>query len=719
MRRSPFKALLAALFVALSILSTEASAQTAGQDIKAYRDFLLRMGFEDFSKEMKESLRTKNFLSEEISEEVLRFQAPRYRIYNDAREIAAQLLADMHGEKSNDQKRRRLAELAAKLLATLPLTPPETFPAEIANAPEEEKEAKKLKHAIEVTRQSIQTQTEIILADIIAARFDRARVLEVQQKLAASGDQALTADERIRYEELKQIQKSVARLVQLMYLDAEMGRFSVAALGKALVLGITRHARLEPAKGSQLVAHLKQELEKNGLFYENYVGTELKVRARNGQVETITIENGDIVMERSIGPEANQITSAARPGGIRNFFRAARIALMGSVVGVFVIPGEDARGEDLSTWKRLILTIRRRIADMDVFRRGVSHVGVAQVLVDNETGMKTTRSLDNYPDAKEGGIRVTDILHQFATPAEYMRLMVSRFNPEKFQAYAKRYAAEKGYEAEVWKSHEMDGDKIKKANSIAWKSNISKADFEALHAMPASQAREYMTEINARVVKGMLDYLYKGMAFAYGFSNILGRGYCTFSVFISFLQNTGIDPQPQRDRWNYIARGLHKMGVGDAKDLRVGERILAPAGLTWQKDVVDLDQVQRVDYKKMSEAERMELHFANVVKAQDPELLESLQKIDQFVRAAAPKNIAEDSTTIERIERAIEADRTKRRKEGENRYTQDRSTRGYVGTVTDWVYGGSYRKTTPVNANEILAQKAAVVRSCRAFFAIP
>lgn len=313
-------------------------------------------------------------------------------------------------------------------------------------------------------------------------------------------------------------------------------------------------------------------------------------------------------------------------------------------------------------------------------------MGVAEVLTDSETGLSTTRVLDNYPDAGEGGIRVTDILHQFAKPGEFMRLAVSRFNKQKLHEYAQAYVQKHGYQSAVWMAHQMDGDKIVKENAVPWRPRMMPEEMRDVHFNGLS-AEKHVAEMNRRFVRGMHNLRREGIGFAYGFSNVLGRGYCTFTLVLSFLRENLVDVQAVQDRWNLIVQAMAKFQLGGAKDIRVQDRIMAPAGMTWQKDLVDVDQVQIVSYADMTEQQREDAVFMEHDSALDPELHRNLRRLRTFVQLAQTGDVNGEGDNMDRIQNAIERNRTKSGKIGAGRLAHDQNLAGYIGRVSRAVYG--------------------------------
>ncbi len=224
------------------------------EDPYGYDAFLKRLGFEDFSAGLDQSLQDKNFLSPHISQRVLPYHSKRYLINNYARELANEVLSTLHTTNRSPESRDKIIDFALKLLRTEPVDPPNRLPEEFKRDPE-----KATEYLMEITRENIELQSEVVMADLINALYGK-KVTDEFLKNMTSLDQ----ETRTTIERLSKLQKKISHLVQFMYLDNEMGRFSVAALGKSLVLGLTRYQKLRDRSGAttspenNLITRMKQ-----------------------------------------------------------------------------------------------------------------------------------------------------------------------------------------------------------------------------------------------------------------------------------------------------------------------------------------------------------------------------------------------------------------------------------------------------------------------------
>lgn len=620
-----------------------ASAQVDSSRIedRGYDAFLRRMGFEDFSALLRKSLEEKDFLNKHLSPKVLKFQSERLETYNNARDLALEVLESLYTRNRNPESRDKIIEFTTRLLTTKPFQLDERLPDRYAKDPDGA-----LQHVIEITRENIEKQSEILMADLINTLYGKEKI---DQFLSLAEENPAEASKIPEVQHLFSLQKKVNQLVQFMYLDNEMGGFAVTAFGKAMVLGLTRYQFLN--KKDNLIKKLKASLRNSGLYYENYVGRHLIVEGAKGTFK-VEIRNGDNIFERSFGKQANEITAGIRPSGLQNWLFALRQNLMGSVIGRNFHTDDDSITKNPGVKEQLYKQIR----ETALMTNGVSHVGTAEVLTDPETGMQTTRSWDSYIDDGEGGIRVTDILHQFARKSEYLRLVVSRFDARKFAKYAQDYVKKFGYNEVAWMGDRENKDKtIANKDSVPWPTEISKEEFFKLHALAETDPEAYAEEIAKREVDGIKNLHRKGLAFAKGFSNSFGRGYCSFVKQLAIKMKTGIDPISTPDRWNIIVKLAKRMKMPGTENLDTNQKLVSPGAFLWQKNLMDANDIQVVDYPLLSTEERIAENFSPRYTARNIDLYRRLKTLRAFVMGAQSGSLeaAENTMLTTWIEDAI------------------------------------------------------------------
>lgn len=636
---------------------TPVQSSVASSYDNGYSGFLERVGFENFSQRLRQSIKDKNFLDPNISEKVLVYQSDRLEMYNDVRDLAVEVLNTLHTNNRSPVSRDKIIEFAARLLNMKPIAP--DLPERYENDPD----AATI-HLMERTRDNIEVQSEVMMSDLITVLYGKNRIQFVLDQLEKNSNyDQLDEISRVEVIRLAELQKKVNRLVQFMYLDNEMGGYSVSALGKALVLGLTRYQILKEKSGGKvnkdtdLIEKMKAKLESFKLHYENYVGTELVIDGEDGKKQIMKINNGDDIFERSYGQQANEITAGSRPGGLQNWLKAAELGLLGSIAGRN-LHNENGEVEDKP---KLSDRLNKKLRESKMFTNGVSHAGIAEVLVDPETGIETTRSWDAYLDDLEGGMRVTDILHQFARKSEYLRLISYYPDAEKFARYAQEYAKKTGYKETIWMGDkENKNGTIHKEDSVPWKAHITEEEFKQLITLAQNNPTAFSKEIRRRVVLGMQDLFYKGTGFASGFNNSFGRAYCSFAIYLAYMQRTNIDPQPVHDRWNYLVQVAKKMEVEKLEKYNMERRLISPVGLITQAKIFSDENYQEVTYGKLSEESRLRESFAKAVEtAMDTNIHRRLRTIGQFVKGTQPgaEHAAHETLLITRIEDAFAIER--------------------------------------------------------------
>ena len=552
--------------------------------ISEYREFLMRLGFEDYSSQIKAN-RKKGTGIGTASESVLKFNQGRFEVVNYSRELSLLIMDSL-----DDSNLSKIIDLDAKLLNLIPFEPPSKFPAEVLAKHGKELEDAKTKYMVEVTKQYISEHGELVLSDILDAMYGAEKLKEI----AKNKDAELLKT-------IKRIQSLVRKIVTFTYLDAEMGHTHF--LSRALTANLYRYAQLE--KQPKMIDQIQAAAKKQGHVIENYIGDTLHLKNNEGKVQQLTLQNGDFIMERSQGREAGDITFAARPG-LKNQWRASQLKLLGQVWGE-ILPLEY---ELESTQLTATEFMRMRLSEKEFATRGFSHVGLANVLEDEETGIKMLWAIDNYPNAIEGGIRLSGILEQFAPPGPNLKFGMARYDSKKFWKFAQKQMKEQGYTKVVWSGEKefigKDGVSVPQKPPVPdnWESSITEDEYKKLHTVPEKDAAEWHKKINHLMTEYIRHKMLTedGIGFAYGFSNYKGRTYCSQTVLMAALQSTGLELQPIKDRWNLIAKAMKKLGVEAAADIRTDLRIIAPAGFTWQPIV---SHRATVTYPMMTYAERM------------------------------------------------------------------------------------------------------------------
>ncbi len=176
--------------------------------------------------------------------------------------------------------------------------------------------------------------------------------------------------------------------------------------------------------------------------------------------------------------------------------------------------------------------------------------GMAIKYTDAKTNISMLWSADIYPNAGEGGVRLTDIVSQFARPGEHPRLGVSRYDPWLFYQFAKSYYEKNGYKEDVWES--APDDEKDSTDKAHWKSVQTFAGMRAIFSevVTSTTAKAWYEKFMNKITAHLTNYmLLRGVGFATDFQNILGRAYSISLFKISSLQATGIDLQSTPESW--------------------------------------------------------------------------------------------------------------------------------------------------------------------------
>ncbi len=599
-----------------------------------YSNFLVRLGFEDYSSKISQRLALGK--TDALPTTVLNFNRRRYQVFNAARELAAEVMAGLAEQGNSPASLETGTELAARLLSLQPLDPPSSLPPDIAA---------KNKDGITdwlaaVTVQRMGQQLAQVVSDTVKTVVEPEELARRTSHL-----RGLDAEDKAFLKRVSRIKSLSETLLLTAYTDAEIGQTRYA--GRALAASLLRFSRREGRPEVEKALHRK--VAERGLHLENFVGDTVVLRdvAAPSKPLRLKIETGDFLGERSKGREAAEITFAARPAWNLTF-KAWRAGLTGRLLSLWANPASPPllasnqplrNGLKLALWK-----FKKWIAARPLMERGYSHVGMARV--QEADGVAMAWALDNYPNADEGGIRKIGITEQFSQNGPYMRLGLARWDPDRLWEDFHAQAARNGYRKRVWKS-----------TGGSWPSAISAEDFAALAAIPKSRSAELLKEINARAVNVIEDMLARyGVGFAYGFSNEMWRAYCSATMALSHRMGSQFEPQTKPDRWHTVILLMKFLGISAAKEQDTQSRIIWPGSF-----FIDPKVSRHIQVRFPPFAEVGRLPDPNTVPAyveMDRSLTRSLAALLQLSEEGG---IAPDSGLIEHAVRTHLDSRTKRR----------------------------------------------------------
>lgn len=571
---SMFKTVILSASIVFSTVA-DASVTSKKQEVD---QFLRRVGFEDYVAMIAANQEKGSYIHSQAKDkaaQVLAEQKRNYRVFNDARQLTSELVALLADEtRDQAETKRDLVAFTAQMIRNAPLMPTLEFPKSVDDAD------KAWDYAWNAGVARIEKHLKLIGADLVKVLVDG----RANEKLFAENP---NHENVVGYQtQYLGMRAKISRLLEFAYLNEVMGKSNY--LAKALVAALVREDKL--AGNTKLADAISKEVNPDGFYVENFVGSVLKIKNEKGVLTDINIQNGDFLNVRSYGMESWQISFAVRPGSLMNRALGYKHQLIGFPGGNFIFPEDGAEPTvDLSVKG----VLKKSLADSKLFNRGISHLGMAMVKSDKETGIEVPWSVDVYPNAGLGGIRILDIPTQYFRDEYYFRFGVSRYNPKKFYDYV----SEKHVYRPTLNFQYVKNPENPDAEVVVWKSKVSKKNYDNLVQAGQKDPNAWYARIMRRATDHFVnEFLAKGLGFAYGFKNESGQAYCSQAVFLSIFLANGIDPQPHLDQWNKLLTTLKKKGVEAAKDIDVGLRVISPVGFMWQFDVVEDKATQIIEY---------------------------------------------------------------------------------------------------------------------------
>lgn len=704
-----------ALLVSLVSLSFSNALALTGAELnkekKSIDQFLQNLGYEDYVKLMKGNLAKNRFISPNDPEKgktVLTEQIETYAVFNNARQLATQLLALLNDDSmTKEEINADLTAFTVNMLKLAPLMPNTDY---APTATEQEAWDK----GWTIATEKINSHSDQIAADLINVLLNK----EDELNFAKNPD---APEYAAQLKEFSTARTKMGHLIKFMYTNSGMGH--TAYLGKALAAGLLREDVKNGNKKFETA--LRKKLSADGLHLENYVGTNLKVADENNVIHDVEIKNGDFILERSYGEEAWQISFAARPyasfslnpfddkemsqGNLR---LGVKHRLLGVPGGNFVHydKGNASQSSGMNKFEALadkfqiplvkdyyeeaLLPVigekMENATSSKILNYGISHAGIGMTKTDPETGISMAWAVDVYPNAGLGGIRIMDILGQFAKEGHYMRFGVSRHDPVKFyNSVSKKqsFAKETNYSS----------DKNQKpSEQVLWPTLISESDYNNDIALGAKDPSAWYEKIMRQSTDTIIsEFLGKGLGFAYGFKNEPGQAYCSQMVALAGSMSSGIDFQSRHDVWDPIMLKMKANGDEAAKSVDTNLRIIAPAGFMWQSDIVDKSSIKVITYKFLkTELEMAEKMFAKTYKAVDQKIAALIAKgteadvqIKKYIAANFSqddvKSVAQDElASWQAIKEAYE-----KRNEHQKKYADrnDRFGQGFFGSTLNFI----------------------------------
>ena len=568
--------MLATLLVALlaPALAPAGASPSSPRRVQAELDsFFKTLGLRDYSAQSKESLE-RGFALNDIGAEALKINVRRYAMVNHAREIAAIILSEAYPRLPDPQFRTRFLPYVVKFLALKPLGPPLQLPRAVKDAGPSAVNA--------FLEQSARINARRQTADLLS---------EYREVLAVRANASRPQDKRVS--------EQLAKYVMRMYLDPQIGR--TQWLGRALVLGLARYARLHDGRELE---ELSAEASKLNIFVDNYIGSTLVLQGKDG-LSRLKVETGDLIFKRSRDiKESAAIAAVALPEDERG---AARMGLVGSLLDAIWDVSEDSRANGL-TWIQ-----RRKIrkAQEERSSQGMSHVAQLAVYRDPATGIEHTLIWDDYPysvhlavdkDEEWGGVRLNGLEH-FANPADVLRVGIVTLDKDKLYdvAQAALLAKRDRWTKKAWVSYVP---KITKDREIVplerparrdWEFQLTREEFIALHG--TLDRRRWLEDYQKRLVGGWETMLTKwGVWFNWIDAGAgsdehgkyqpgrywFGGMYCSQAVNLASLLFTGVDLEVRPSHYGRSLVWAQRLGIQKARQLDPKAPVIAPSSLALQ-----------------------------------------------------------------------------------------------------------------------------------------
>lgn len=507
------------------------------------REFLTQLGFRDWVKAIKARVS-----SGDTWNDVTRVQQERnmqsFEANNAARELAIVLMAQMQSRLLLPEGRTQLANLTAHLLTLQPALPIKKIPPEIESLPEEQKNKAMDIYLAKLLRQKMDDHARSLTADLMYTLFGK----------SYEGHQDLT----------RKIYDLSSVLIERMYMDHQTGQTRL--LGRAMLALMARQAEIR--KDAEIMSEVKTSVERSGLYVENFLGNEWKLRSEDGKsLKSVSVDNLSYVLTRNINAESATIPWGARPDKSLEA-QAKENQLIGNPLSAFLVVGDVKNGysmidkmKDRAFYKHL--------------NHGFSHIGYVVMKEAKDSDIKMSWVIDNYPhpiaDAGEpmpgvkhnaGGLRMVG-LEQFFLGSHHSRIIVSNIDKQKFYDYAMEQVAKNGIPKTgqalfPYETYKMTWDEtkkplvqdIKKSVRDDWTVEAKQDSLDRLYSGIGPE-RFFKMFTAATVEYGEIN-IEKGMVFTwitpYG-QYFKGGGYCSSTGVIMALQATGLTLEPKASRW--------------------------------------------------------------------------------------------------------------------------------------------------------------------------
>lgn len=517
------------------------------QTEKQMREFLFDLGFRDWVSSINERQK-----SGDTWNEVTRIQQARnkqtFEATNAARELAILMMSRLQNRLGRQDGVQQVANLTAELLAMQPMLPVKKLPPEVLALPEDQQDKAMDQYLEKLLRTRMDEHARSLTADLMFALYGNNKI---------QGNETL----------MRRIYDLSSVIVERMYMDHQAGQ--TRNLGRAMLALLARQAELRPTR--DIMSTVSSSVERYGLFVENFLGNEWKMRGADGRtIEKVSVQTLSYVLTRNMNAESATIPWGAQPD-LSLVERAKQNKLIGNPLSAALV----LKAEDLKDGYSVLDSLKDK-AFYKHLNNGFSHIGYVVIKEAKNSKVKMSWVVDNYPhplaDAEEalpgvksnaGGLRMVG-LEQFFMTSHHSRIIVASQDPDLFFQYAKEYVARNGIpktgaEFFPYKTYKMQWDDTVKpivqedqSKSVLdpWKVESRQETLNWLYA--AQDAQTFWKRYQTLTVEGFEKNIEKGMIFTwitpYG-QYFKGGGYCSSTGVIVAGESTGLTIEPKLSRW--------------------------------------------------------------------------------------------------------------------------------------------------------------------------
>lgn len=574
----------------LDIVSTLSEQERATYE--AAQKFLKSMGYEDFSAAAQATLDADSQLPEnqkklnQAQRQILTNNRNRLDVINATRDLASYILARAAQGITNQRVVDRMAEVTARALNFGIKGLPEELPPEIQNIKDKKEKAIAADRFLQSYIETAANETLNEMRADIMSIFHDAQDIEARER---KGDPQLMQEKLV-------VTELVRRVVVQKYTELELtqSRF----LGRALALGIVRYARKN--NRPDIEQRLAAETLKHGEVLSNYISDTYVITSPKGDlVKTIDLKTADILSAYSRAQEGPLNGIAFYPQGwikkLVEYFRTnLGLQSLRSLQPLEMhIMNKKIRGEKLTITERFMSAF----LNLPIFRRGHNTVGLVDVKVDPQTGLKATWLYRNNSNNAMGGVQFEDV-RNFLTPGYVERVGHMRFSTTELV----RLNMNAPY---------ADTVKFGTTANGSFQTRVTETERRDLLFNRSSRPDWVQNEVGPLAINQMQRMMIGNDAVGFDWGAKVDKGLYSSgqTIVAAFGAGAGIETQDVKDSvWVSRIRSLDKeKDLQNRQDRKVvgSVRMVAPTTWIWN---AHLGEVKQVDLPKIS-AEARVLEF--------------------------------------------------------------------------------------------------------------